>query len=246
MKLKPPYPRPPIQESVIHLTFSGTATQDELTKLAGSLTNTYPLQDLLTNAIVSVDTTGGNVKFEQRLSGHRLRNTEGTSIVLLMQNSFAVSKLPPYPGWEGLRDEAKAVWSDWRRRVSATTPSRIGVRYINRIDVPIDSGTAIEVDDYLNFSPRIPNFSERPMNGMFIQVTVPTRSEHWYASVGSTILSPPPLIGNVSLVLDVDVFRTAEIPGREAELWACVDSARKIKNDIFEASITDKSRELFQ
>jgi uncharacterized protein (TIGR04255 family) len=58
-------------------------------------------------------------------------------------------------------------------------------------------------------------------------------------------MSPAPLINHVSMVLDIDVFRTEQIPGRDNDLWTCIDAVRPLKNTIFEACITDEARRLF-
>ena len=50
----------------------------------------------------------------------------------------------------------------------------------------------------------------------------------------------------VSVVLDIDVFRTTDLPDDEEELWKFLEELRQRKNTIFEACITDKARELFQ
>jgi uncharacterized protein (TIGR04255 family) len=52
-------------------------------------------------------------------------------------------------------------------------------------------------------------------------------------------------LNNISLLLDIDLFRTSEIPGNEDDLWRVVDSARPLKNRIFEACITNETRALF-
>jgi uncharacterized protein (TIGR04255 family) len=46
--------------------------------------------------------------------------------------------------------------------------------------------------------------------------------------------------------LDIDLFRTENIPGREQDLWECIESVRELKNSIFETCITDASRRLFE
>jgi uncharacterized protein (TIGR04255 family) len=51
--------------------------------------------------------------------------------------------------------------------------------------------------------------------------------------------------GFVSIVLDIDVFREYQSPANEDETWSTLDRIRDIKNEIFEACITDKTRELF-
>src|SRR5262249_40067272 len=122
---------------------------------------------------------------------------------------------------------------------------RIGIRYINRIDIPIKQSEILDIEAYLRFVPRVPDFSKRPFSGFWTQVTKPTDLPHWNVSVTSTIVSPAPLINHVSVALDIDVFRSEQIPGRDAELWECVDAVRSLKNAIFESCITDEARRLF-
>ena len=78
-----------------------------------------------------------------------------------------------------------------------------------------------------------------------VQATMPTDTSPWSASIASTIVTPPPLLNHVSLMLDIDIFCTEQIPGNEAERMAHVDGARPIKNRVFERCVTDESRKLF-
>jgi uncharacterized protein (TIGR04255 family) len=182
---------------------------------------------------------------QQQPQGYRLRSVDQADILMIFADGIAASRVPPYPGWEHLRERAYAAWAQWRRNVAASTPKRIGVRYINRLDVPIKGAAIIDIDDYLRFSPRIPDYSKKPLNGFWMLATRPTDIEHWSTTVTSSIVSPPPLINHVSLLLDIDVFRTEQIPHRDADLWDCIDPIRELKNAIFEACITDQARKLF-
>jgi hypothetical protein len=56
----------------------------------------------------------------------------------------------------------------------------------------------------------------------------------------------PVLIDHFSLMLDLDLILDRDIPGRPEGWWERLDLVRKAKNRVFEASITDKVRELFQ
>jgi uncharacterized protein (TIGR04255 family) len=45
--------------------------------------------------------------------------------------------------------------------------------------------------------------------------------------------------------LDIDVSRAGDPPQKDDEIWALIDRIRVHKNHIFEESVTDKARELF-
>lgn len=56
--------------------------------------------------------------------------------------------------------------------------------------------------------------------------------------------SPKP--GCVGLILDIDLSRAHDIPKDEEGIWHLFERLRDRKNEIFEACITDRARELFQ
>lgn len=58
-------------------------------------------------------------------------------------------------------------------------------------------------------------------------------------------LAPSPLVDYISVVLDIDVSRAGDPPQKDDEIWALIDRIRLHKNHIFEESVTDKARELF-
>ena len=242
---KPPYPKAPITEGVIHLSVLDTATPEEIQKLVQRFAKEYPQQEMLAAINFNINTTGGAATVEQHLQGYRIKSTDQADIMLVFHDGVAAARLAPYPGWEHLRERARKAWSEWRKNVRHNALKRIGIRYINRIDVPIKDAEILDIDAYLRFSPHVPDFSKQPLNGFLVQATKPTDLEHWSATITSTIMSPPPLINFVSLVLDIDVFRTERIPGRDADLWDCVETVRELKNAIFESCITDEARRLF-
>jgi uncharacterized protein (TIGR04255 family) len=242
---KPPYPKAPITEGVIHLSFLDTATPEEIEKVVKRFAKEYPQQELLAQIRVAIDTTGGPATVEQHPQGYRITSTDQADIVLVFQDGVAASRLAPYPGWEHLRERGRTAWSEWRRNVKNSSLKRIGIRYINRIDVPLEQAVIVDTDAYLRFTPRIPDFPKQPLNGFLMQATGPTDLEHWSVTITSAIMSPPPLINHLSMVLDIDVFRTERIPGRDADLWDCVEKVRGLKNAIFESCITDEARKLF-
>ena len=49
---------------------------------------------------------------------------------------------------------------------------------------------------------------------------------------------------SVSVVLDIDMFRQRDFGGNDADLWTFINKLHDAKNEIFEACITDKIREM--
>lgn len=243
---KPPYSKAPITEGVIHLRVAGTAPTDEQQKVVRRLAKDYPHSKPLQEFSVKIDTTGGEVVVDQKPQGFRLNTDDQADVVLVFPDGIATARLAPYQGWEKLRDRARANHEEWRRATVHRPVTRIGIRYLNRIDIPLEGLSQVDLAIYLALRPQIPaTISNGPIAGYMVQATLPTDTQPWFTTVASTIVMPPPLLNHVSLMLDIDVFRTEQIPGNQAELWQMISDARSIKNRVFERCITDESRKLF-
>jgi uncharacterized protein (TIGR04255 family) len=205
----------------------------------------YPREEALSAINVTLATTGGAATVEQHVQGFRRKSIDQADIVLALLDGTAAARVAPYPGWEYLRERAERAWAEWRRTVAYSDLKRIGIRYVNRIDIPIPQSEGVDIDSYLRFTPRVPDFSRHPIDGFVVQVTKPTEVEHWNVSITSSIVNPLPLVNHLSISLDMDIFRTEQIPGRQEDLWNCIDAVRPLKNAIFEACITDEARKLF-
>jgi uncharacterized protein (TIGR04255 family) len=110
---KPPYPKPPITEGVIHLSVGGLTGVEEQQALVKRLAKDYPHSQALAGFTVTVDTTGGPATFQQQHApgGFRLTSNDQADVLLVLPNGIAAARLAPYPGWEHLRGRAAAAWS---------------------------------------------------------------------------------------------------------------------------------------
>jgi uncharacterized protein (TIGR04255 family) len=156
-------------------------------------------------------------------------------------DGFAMSRLAPYESWEPFRDEARRLWNVYRQAMKPARVERIAVRYINRLDIP---GPRVELKDYLRTSPEIAPGLPQSLDGFFMQLQLPVEDIHGRLLVNETIIeSAKP--GIVAVVLDIDLFRTEDLPQEEAGIWQLFEAFRQRKDEFFEACITDKARELF-
>lgn len=229
---------------VIDLRVASEVTAKNQETVVKRLKKLYPNSQALQALNVNIYTTGGRVGFEQKSQGFRLSSEDETDVVMVMPSGMAVARLAPYPGWEVVREGAQAVWEIWRKSTPHIDLARIGVRTINRIDIPTDEKAQISIQTYLNFHPQLPPISEAPMHGYLMQVTLPTTKPKWIATITSALVFPPPLLNHVSLLLDIDVFRTEEIPNHDNQLWEAVEEAHVLKNNVFETCITEETRKL--
>jgi uncharacterized protein (TIGR04255 family) len=243
------YAFPPITEAVIEIRMNNNVDPDDLKKIAAKLNKDfYPdkKENIEINFSLEFNPISGNQssQVKPKPTGYRLASTDQSDIAIIAPQSLTISRLPPYPGWEKFYERLASAWKVWKRVTKIQDINRIGIRYINRIDIPTVELKNINVADYLNFYANVPVFPENPMTEYFIQITKPTSNPLWTANIASFIHQPV-LLGKTSLVLDVDIYSTDKLPLNDEQLMSRLFEARELKNQVFKQCITVKTEELF-
>ena len=244
--LAPPYPRPPILEAVIGITFeqplkeAALATADRrFEKIYASHQDNAHLNLRMNtfmgaNNLPVIDTQG------QRVAGHRRMSPGNDEVAVLMPDSLTVSQLAPYHGWAAFMARFKRDLHLYKRPGVHRAISRVGLRYINRIDVQI-TGNVVELENYLNLYPRVPD-AMGPIAAYAMQTTFALENIGCIATLNSTPV-PSPTLHHTSFMMDIDVYKSSELPVGDDALFALLEQMRAEKNRIFEACITQRARE---
>ena len=116
----------------------------------------------------------------------------------------------------------------------------MAVRYIYQIDIP---HSTVDYKEYFETTPEVSPRLPQSISGFIMQIHFPQPSVNGMLVLTQAMVLPssPDM---QSVVLDLDAFRAGDLVTHE-EIWPTLDKLRKIKNDFFEASITDKTRALF-
>lgn len=244
------YLHPPVQEAIVELKFNAAKPYDELKKYSKRFENDYPINEDITsfsqNFGVSPDSKQINVTTHHSLAGIRHLSTDFSSILLLNGDSITTAQSAPYIGWDRFCKQVEKNWTVFSRLSKILQVSRIGVRYINRIDIPYeDNKSDTNVKEYLTFFPDVPAFSSRPVDEFAMTVSAFTDNERWQARVTTGRAVIQPLVNHLSIVFDIDIFTTKKIDGKFSDHFNLLNEARREKNKIFEMYITDKARALF-
>jgi uncharacterized protein (TIGR04255 family) len=162
----------------------------------------------------------------------------------LRTNGLTVARLAPYPGWLEFEGRVQNIWKIWRKHAGAHQMARIGVRFVNRIDIPSDGATPIAVESYLNFNVRSPANNLPPMANFQIQSSYASPDTGFTITLNSAPV-PSPLVNHLSIVLDIDIGIQIGTIISDSEMWQKLQEMRKLKNQIFEDCITDQARKLF-
>lgn len=233
------YKTPPITEAVIEIRFNGSIDQEKLRKAAKRLEKRYPLQD--EENLFQVEMNGPNAKLNVSPFGFKASSVDQADFVQFRPSHLGLSRRAPYLGWNEFERRFFEAWEELKHVVGSLQPTRIGVRYLNRIDVP---GTIVEPSDYVGLFPQIPIGFPDPLS-MEASHVVTRMGEHKCEITINVSAVASPLVGHGGLQLDIDVARSDALPGRTEELEAIVATMRDIKNQMFEMLVTDRARELF-
>lgn len=119
---------------------------------------------------------------------------------------------------------------------------QLGVRYINRIDIPLDR-PIIRYEDYLTINLSLPE-SWDGINNYGWRIEKTYREQGFHAIVQSAVIAPE-IPNHAAFLLDIDLLRQQDIPSRLEDVLLFLAKMRDLKNEIFELSITDTARASF-
>jgi len=240
-----PYKRPPITEAVIGIRFADPIDSATLDKVAAALRPLYPREDILKGIQIPFNLTP-TLPSPQTIEqvGYRLSSPDQTQILILMpiSPSLTMSQLAPYPGWDQFFGRFSIDWGVWKKSVGYRKIIRVGVRYINRIDIPTADPVVYE-EEFLNVYPHIPEVLG-PMMQYAVQTQLQITDIECILTLNSSVV-PSPLIGHRAFVIDIDIGKDSP-PQNDDAIYELINRIRVAKNRVFEACITDRARELFE
>lgn len=239
------YDRAPILETIIEIRVSSLGAVDlpTLHALRNGDENRYSKELALIEGSLSVEVTGSGASVASSTAqqlGYEWQNAAGAEIFRASSKHLSYHKLKPYTKWEYCRDEARRLWDKYLRIVKPQSIERLGLRYVNRLDLP-PSG---ELTDYLLTVPEIAPGLHQELSGYMMSLTIPqpdipnTRVRLRQATV------EPPSPQVASVVFDIDVIRTLNVPADSNQLWTAFEQVHERQNQIFELCITDRTRGL--
>lgn len=232
------YKKAPVTEAVIEFRFVTPIPKADLERIAKRLKGAFPkIEEEMTYGIKL--STGG-LDVDKAATGYKLTSADDLKITLLRSSGITNSRLAPYGGWELLREQAEEVLAHVRKIIERRPMQRIGLRYINRLDIP---GTDVNLQDWVRFTVALP-FGLGPILEEFsTRVVVPLERGMKCALALQTVASP--LIDHSSIILDLDLSVEQDIPLADKPMWELVEAMRVKKNEVFESSITERMRSQF-
>ena len=247
------YKNPPIEEALCEFGFAPESDWD-LTipgKLQGALGDEYSGKPKEQRAVqVGLHMQRGkpaDLQFDEGLAKVQLFSKAGTRMVGVGPDVLSIHMLRPYQdpldsekgGWEEFRPRIVDALQAYRAVASPSGVNRVGVRYINKILVPLAS---VRVEDYLKCA--YLEIDGLPQDyGNFI-----SRVEYIYDNETRLVLSYGLFSTSskgVECLLDLDVIWQSGTLIDWEESLKIADDLHERAGSAFEAVVTDKARELF-
>lgn len=234
----------PLIEAVIDVHFADPIVDDELARLRDALSEFYPAfhstleQELLFDAgSQSVQVSGGRSQFQG--AGH-----DTTELSLLRPNGLAASQLAPYRDWDSLYGRFRRDLESAFKLLGERPLSRMAVRSINRIDVPADEDGILRYEHYIAVHPQLPAELD-PLIDFQLSLVRDEPEVQATAKIGIGGF-PQAVKGGGSFVVDIDLFRTKDVPSKLIDLDVLFSQFRDVKNRLYRNCLTPRALEDFK
>lgn len=237
------YPVAPLIEAVLAVQFAGRFSDADAERLAASLREFYPKTTTSSHREINIDAASETVEFESPSKAYRLEAEDDTEILLIRPDTISVSQLAPYKSWDVLFARFRRDFEIAINTLPDLRVVRMGCRSLNRIDVPLE-GTIANYEEYLAVHIHLPE--EVSSIGEFqFQFILPVTKLNALARVQSGVM-PQVADGCASFLLDIDLFRVADIPKDTPGFLDLFNSFQGYKNDLYRAFLTKKALQEFE
>lgn len=243
------YPNAPIVEALIDIQCVLPGPTEALAQLQDAESALYPHKQRIDEYRAELKAQFNKNPSEpfagsaaRTLSGYVSTNHERNQVFQAKIDRFVFARLKPYPGWDQFSKEARRLWTAYRAIATPTTISRIAIRTINRLELPIP---VTDPSVFLQLLPSMSSGVGADISSFFMQLQVP-QPDLCAVAIITEAVEPTQDPSRLPVILDVDLWRRDDLPQDDDSLWALLDKMRHKKDDIFESCITEKTREMFR
>ena len=240
----------PIKEAMIDLRVAlpQDAALNQLEAVYDRISDRFPVRKIIYEGRFGVRFASANCERTETVADHtrlgfRYETEDGGQIVQFALNGFTYSRLAPYRSWEEMRDSARALWQDYLEAVAPLSVTRVATRFVNLIRIPIPFN---DFSEYLTESPGIPEQLPQDLASYLTRVVLPVPDMGATAVITQALEPTPQEAKFASILLDIDTFLNHDFDANDAAIWDRMEDLRKLKNEIFFGSITEKTVELCQ
>ena len=209
--------------------------------------DTYPKfrhKMLREHKIETKDDAPPEMSFRQEIQAIQFLHDDEKQLVELRRQGFSFNRLAPYSRLDDYMPEIERTWKVFLELTSPVQIRVIRLRYINRILLPGSKGK-VELEDYLKLGPRLPGGDRLSFNGFLSQYTAVEAETGNEMSIALT--SQPSEVDVLPIIFDITVSRTGIVVIDDwPSINSRIQSLRKLKNQVFSDTLTERCLALFQ
>lgn len=238
------YNNSPITEAVCEFKFGKDANWDMTIPgiIYSEIQKDFPYkeQHALQNIDLPTEKTPGKAQINI-INMVRFLSKDKKSMIQVGQSTLSIHRLQPYINWSEFSSLIKYAFDTLDQKVSLKSIQRIGLRYINRIEIPQKS---VILDDYFNFRPYFGEGLQRDYSGFIIGCMFPFLGGRDSCKVELTNVVPENKDSS-AFMLDIDysLLKPQDVAVGKSLEW--VENAHVEIENIFEVCISNPLRDLF-
>lgn len=239
------YKNSPISEAVCEFQFGQDSTWDFTVPglVYEKVRNTFPIRSQVARVTMGIAANEGEIGPQfGAVPVMRFTRKDEKAHIQVAPHLLSVHHLKPYSSWQEFLPLIKDGFEAYREVASPKSIHRIGLRYINTIEL---TGSSIALEDYFEFRPYVGPDLPRTIGPFMMSVQLPFENSRDVLNL--QLVSQAGLSSDVAIIiLDLDYFlaKSGEVKLDEAFDW--VNTAHTHIEDVFEASINEQLKQKFE
>lgn len=237
---------PPIKEAIFTFHFNDNIEADKLWSFRNSsfVAKEFKINDPIFS--ISITNPQKQQGSDSIITSHNeegfvlKRNEKSNNLIRVLPTHLSYHSFNKYAGWEEMCSELNTVWSEFCVLVGNPSLSKISVRYINQISLPIDE----KLEDIVRLLPSVPEGIQAD-NNFFLQINVSSDDGTLKGVITETFLPNKDEEKRKIFLIDINVSSMIFLGDRNNLIWNVLNSMREYKNELFFSCITEKTTIFF-
>ena len=214
--------------------------------LADELKDEFPIKEHRRDFEAKIEIKDGKLVSQRvdssAFGGVRVANVDQTVYVQFRPDGFTMNNRKTYMGGDQLIDKALTLWEMLIERARPKLVSRVALRYINRLELPLEDGD--QFTRFLTSPPDLPEGAPQAVS-QFLSRVVAHDVEREATAVVVQQLKPRKEGQPIAITVDVDVFRRGDFAVDLVVLRKTLGFLRTLKNETFFSLLTDETVDVF-
>lgn len=169
------------------------------------------------------------------------KSEDNHTLVQLSNNLLTINKLPEYLSWQSYKETIEYTISAFMRVYKKIEINRIGLRFINKIDVG-DSHSFSNLKKYFDIYPNTPSNLQKEINSIQLSFESPLIKDTEILALSLVTLRKEPKY-NSPVLLQLYMTRIKDMAGIQIGDW--IEKAHEELRETFENSITKQCKKEF-